>query len=135
MRRYAADLAREEGQEISEEQIETAISNLLLQFGALTEVKIKRIWVSSTVTEFNVIGIDSLTEIVLEKGVEKFTAAGCYNFKTLYYTGTTEDWKAVNLAWMFPVEYFTAAVYFYSESAPTTSGYYWHYVDGEPTAW
>ena len=107
----------------------------MLEFCVITDVNIQRIWVSSTIERFHVVSLDDLTEIVLEKGVERFTAADCAKLKKVYYTGTMEDWKAVDIDYFVPAEYFTATVYFYSESAPTTSGYYWHYVDGEPTAW
>lgn len=118
-----------ERQGMSEAEIEETISRLAM---GVTNVAVQRIWFTTTMEEISIIGMNSLTEIVLEKGVEHFFVIGCTKFKTLYYMGTAEDWKAVDKG---DTDFFTATVYFYSESAPTTSGYYWHYVDGEPTAW
>ena len=43
---------------------------------------------------------------------------------------TTEDkWTEQNYA------LYKAQKYYYSENAPTTSGNYWHYVEGVPTVW
>ncbi len=119
-----------EQQGISEAEIDETIS-IFLAMG-VTNVSIQKIWLPETMKEVQIIGFNSLTEIVLEKGVENFIVIGCTKFKTLYYAGTDEDWRAVEKG---NTDLFTPTVYFYSESAPTTSGYYWHYVNGEPTAW
>lgn len=47
----------------------------------------------------------------------------------IYYSGTKHDWNE-----HFP-NFSTSYVYFYSETQPSTTGKYWHYVDGVPTKW
>ena len=66
--------------------------------------------------------------------------------KHVYYCGTVADWNKIpnvtagNNAGLFGASEdaaanFTDPRYFYSESEPTTTGKYWHYVDGVPTPW
>ena len=49
-----------------------------------------------------------------------------------YYEGTRDSWSNIYIEISgYPED----LVYYYSETEPTTEGNYWHYVDGEPTAW
>ena len=57
-------------------------------------------------------------------------------YDTFYFTGTPTDWFAIQFG--EGNEHLTVGVKtiaFYSEEAPTTTGTYWHYVDGKPTLW
>ena len=58
----------------------------------------------------------------------------CDSLETVYYGGTEEEWNAIvmnnnNDALT------NANRYYYSETAPSEAGNYWHYVDGEATIW
>ena len=63
------------------------------------------------------------------------TSIGEYSFDDsiflkIFYEGTQEEWDAIGgTPW-------GEGVYFYSETEPTHSGYYWHYGDnGEAVVW
>ena len=68
---------------------------------------------------------DSVTSI----GVEVFFS--CDNLSTVYYGGTAEEWSKFGI----DSDLTSATIYYYSETEPTTSGNYWRYVEGVPTAW
>jgi hypothetical protein len=52
----------------------------------------------------------------------------------VYYTGTAETWAGIEIgSWNY--ELTGATLYYYSETAPTEAGNYWHYVDGVSTPW
>ena len=54
----------------------------------------------------------------------------------IYYTGTQSEWNDITISNTGNAGLNSARVYFYSEEQPTTSGYYWHFVDGGvPTPW
>ena len=83
---------------------------------------------------------DSLTHIELS------VFAYDEKFSTVYFNGDYNQWNRVyNLiptsagggGMSFGDNYILldATAYVYSENQPTTSGNYWHYVDGKPTAW
>jgi hypothetical protein len=58
----------------------------------------------------------------------------CDNFKVIYYKGTAKDWNKISVD--NNNDNLTSATrYYYSETKPTTSGNYWHYVDGEVVVW
>lgn len=97
------------------------------------------------------------------KTIKQKAFDGCDKLTTVYYCGTAEEWEKVELAETevqdkdkdgdekedkdiqdedvkVPVKTIpnlltTCTVYFYSEQAPTEAGNYWHFVDGNPTAW
>ena len=60
---------------------------------------------------------------------------GCTSLTSVYYKGTKSDLdekinvKKVLLTWSW------TTIYYFSETEPSTSGSYWHYVDGVPTVW
>ena len=75
---------------------------------------------------------------------------GCSRLTAIYYLGTQAEWQEVELVGveektLDEEKYETVTiienaltkctVYFYSETAPTDSGSYWHYVDGVPVVW
>lgn len=78
-----------------------------------------------------------LTEVVLGSGLKKIEDMVFYKAKSLkfvYYKGVADQWYAIegydNLMLENNID-----MYEYSEDPPTTSGNYWHYVDGVPTVW
>ena len=52
----------------------------------------------------------------------------------VYYIGTTAEWNEININQDVSNKCFKN-VYFYSETMPTISGMYWHYVNDVPTVW
>ena len=60
-----------------------------------------------------------------------YAFSGCTALEKVYYKGTVEDWVKIKIN-SNPEN---AMWYYYSESKPTGSGNYWHYVDGKPTVW
>ena len=79
----------------------------------------------------------SLTSIVVSDSVttiDKRAFNNCYNLTTVYYGGTSIDWNDISIddgdGYLI-----RATRYYYSESEPSSSGNYWHYVDGIPTPW
>ena len=87
------------------------------------------------------------TTIVLPASLRRIEELGLWaNLTTIYYAGEDYRWETVTIS---DVPYTNhgitfsaksiaterATVYFYSETAPTKSGNYWHYVSGVPTVW
>ncbi len=80
----------------------------------------------------------NLTTVTLSKSVTSvgdYVFYECTNLATVYYTGSAEEWSAIAMNYDVNAELINAALYYYSEVAPTDSGNYWHYVEGVPTAW
>ncbi len=78
----------------------------------------------------------SLQEVVIPDSVEVIAVGAfeaCNALESVYYGGTTSDWTSIQVE--SSNAFLTTYMYYYSESAPTTSGKYWHYVDGVPTVW
>ena len=85
---------------------------------------------------FYYIGLKSITipDSVTSIGSYAFHCDHCDGLTDVYYTGTEEQWNAISIG--YSNEHITHATkYYYSEDEPTTSGNYWHYVDGVPTKW
>lgn len=81
-------------------------------------------------------GCDALTAVLVPSSVRFIDVdvlSECPALTAVYYNGTAAKWSEMGFAdkESFP----TALVHYYSESAPTAAGSYWHYVDGVPTAW
>ena len=78
----------------------------------------------------------NLEQIILPSSVTQiydYAFDKCDNLKTVYYTGTREQW---NITVDFPNEPFSnATICYYSEATPSTQGNYWRYVDGVPQIW
>ena len=79
----------------------------------------------------------SLTSITIPDSVTSigsYAFQNCTSLKTVYYIGTAEQWAGIGIG-SYNTNLTNATRYYYSETQPTTSGNYWHYVDGVPTAW
>ena len=55
----------------------------------------------------------------------------CEYLTTVYYAGTEREWK--NLTINIYDDNIINVTCYYSETAPTSEGNFWHYVDGVPT--
>ena len=79
----------------------------------------------------------NLTSITIPNSVTSIGSSAfhnCSNLTEVYYGGTSTDWN--NISINYGNTYLTSAIrYYYSEIKPTTSGNYWHYVDGVVTRW
>lgn len=77
-----------------------------------------------------------LTSIIIPDSVHSigFNAFQGCSLTSIYYTGTEAEWN--DLVIYDNSDTFTNATkYFYSETAPTESGNFWHYVNGVATPW
>lgn len=88
-------------------------------------------------------GCKNLKTLLIGEGISTKTAIystafdTCSTLSTVYYKGTEEAWQNVGYVSVTTNSYvYKAKKYFYSETAPTTTGNYWHYDDeGSPVAW
>lgn len=77
-------------------------------------------------------GCDNLTSITIPDSVTSigsYTFYDCSSLTSVFYKGTATEWNSL---YTFS---FNVKKYYYSETKPTNSGYYWHYVDGVATPW
>ena len=77
----------------------------------------------------------NLQSIVIPSGVTHVGDGLFYNtpsIQKIYFKGSKQDCpqELIN-----HVESAGAAIYYYAENKPTSSGLYWHYVDGQPVIW
>ena len=79
----------------------------------------------------------NLTSITIGESVtsiEDYAFSKCSRLTSVYYKGGEESWTNISIG--SSNAYLTSATrYYYSETEPTSSGNYWHYVNGVPTAW
>ena len=73
----------------------------------------------------------SLSVLVVPKNITFARESLVLSLKSLYFLGDESEMPTLDAAYGDT----KPTVYYYSESAPTASGNYWHYVDGVPTAW
>ena len=84
-------------------------------------------------------GCSSLTNVEIPDSVTSignYAFSGCSNLTSVYYGGDATKWAAISFGsdlWYDTPS--SSKVYYYSATQPTTSGNYWHYVDGKPTPW
>ena len=79
----------------------------------------------------------NLTSITIPSSVTNIGESGfanCHSLTTVYYTGTESEWNTISIG-PYNSDLTNATRYYYSETAPTTEGNYWHYVDGEIVVW
>ena len=87
---------------------------------------------------------DNLASIVIPNSVtliDYHAFIGCNILSKMYYIGTEAEWNNIyiNGTTMDGANGNNALInanrYYYSESAPTTEGNFWHWVNGEPIVW
>ena len=72
------------------------------------------------------------TEAFMKKEGDRYYKA----YKTIFYEGTPEEWATISFReGNDHLLKDTVTLAFYSEEEPTSTGSYWHYVDGKPTLW
>ena len=79
----------------------------------------------------------TVTSIVVPISISKIKEGVFWNTKltTLYYMGSAEEWNKIDIEVEQNEGLLNATRYYYSETEPTSSGNYWHYIDGVPTIW
>ena len=92
-------------------------------------------------------GCYNLQTLVIPKSVTKIGSQilSVGVIKHVFYCGTASDWRQIpnvtasNNQGLFEVNtsglHFPDPKYYYSETQPSESGNFWHYVDGVPTPW
>ena len=81
---------------------------------------------------------NNLTSVVIGDSVTsigKWVFWDCNNLTSVYYKGTEIEWSEISIYPGGNSSLTSATRYYYSETKPTSSGNYWHYVDGEVTVW
>ena len=82
-------------------------------------------------------GCSSLASLTIPEGVISIgyqAFSGCSSLTSIYYGGDSGIWQKISVSY-YNQALSSARVYFYSETTPAKEGNYWHYVNGEPTAW
>ena len=107
--------------------------------GSATEVIIPTMYQNKTVTmiEDSAFKNSSVTLIVIPKSVITISFRafdGCSGLTNIYYGGNASDWGGISIG-ESNEKLIGATRYYYSETAPTASGNWWHFVNGVPTVW
>lgn len=81
-------------------------------------------------------GNNSLASVVIPASVTEigFAAFDLVSGISVYYGGTQEQWSKIDIA-QFNDAFANATRYYYSESAPSAAGNFWHYADGKVVVW
>lgn len=94
------------------------------------------LWGISSISDYAFRECSGLKNVIIPKAVKRIennTFLLCNNLSKVFYCGTEKEWKKVegssNKSLLL-----NASVYYYSEKRNTT-GNYWRYVGGIPTAW
>ena len=91
----------------------------------------------TSIGDYAFIGCTALTSVVIPDSVTSIGEGAfshCVSLTSVYYKGTAEEWAGISIGYSNNA-LTDATRYYYSESQPTEAGNWWHYVDGEPTAW
>lgn len=58
--------------------------------------------------------------------IGEYAFSGCTSLKTIYYTGTDEEWAKISIG-SINTPLTDAIVYYYSEEEPIEEGNFWYY--------
>ena len=112
----------------------------ICNFGLFNYPYIKLVVLSDGITTIGKEGFYccvQMKEIVLPKtitAIEENAFSSCNSLENVYFEGTLEEWNSINIARGNSC-LLDSTIYIYSESNPTESGNYWHYVNGEIVIW
>ena len=83
-------------------------------------------------------GCDSLKSVIIGDAVTSIGSEAfeyCDAFTSVYYMGTATDWESITIG-SSNATLTSATRYYYSETAPTEDGNFWHYdANGEIEVW
>jgi hypothetical protein len=94
-----------------------------------------------TLGMFSFQGCTALETVFIPVSVKEIRAypfRGCDSLTHVFFEGSSFSEfieKIQDLAEVYREELESDPIYYYSETAPTGEGNYWHYVDGIPTPW
>ena len=92
---------------------------------------------TKTITANAFLACSALSYVVLPATLENIGTSAfrdCDLLSTIYYEGAPSDWTKVKIGGQNDTVT-SATILYYSESTPTATGNYWHYVDGVPAKW
>ena len=91
----------------------------------------------SWIAENAFLDCSNLETVILTKSVNAISEAAfayCDKLSAVYYKGSESDWANIRIQTRNE-KLQNALRYYYSETAPTIEGNFWHYVDGVPEIW
>ena len=102
-----------------------------------------------TIASFAFNHCDSLTSVVIPNSItniNNYAFNFCFSLTDVYYNGTSKMWDNIYISFdgvcidagvteRSNDSLIDATRYYYSETKPTTSGNFWHWVGGKPVAW
>ena len=91
----------------------------------------------TTINDYAFYDCDSLVRVTIPDSVTSigsYAFYGCSSLTEVYYNGSAEEWNSISIGG-YNTQKNNATLYYYSESHPTTSGNFWHWVDGEVKIW
>ena len=91
----------------------------------------------TSIDEWAFYGCSSLTSVEIPDSVTSIGNSAfknCSKLEIVYYGGSAQEWNKIKIGYSNS-DCTSAKRYYFSETKPTTSGNYWHYVDGVPTPW
>lgn len=111
-----------------------------IPYGALSYTRMQKLSLPEGVTKLEMYSLAYnyyMQSIVLPSTlteVSNYATNGCNALNTIFYKGDSTQWSNITIG-TYNTPLSNATVYYYSETQPSESGNYWHYVSGEPTIW